>query len=284
MFMNNQEHNDVVVFSLKYIQVAKTADDTYLWGQRSEVDNKRDDKLFNIIKTALSGELSKNHKDYISYHIDSILDGEHKKIEQRLNIRYTNNSDFDVLSIIEEAKRIVKNTFNSVDKAVKITSGEIHRAKIVLSNHVGLGREEAEHVVVSSDLEKSLVEKIILGISGRSSDDVIYKVSISGEEVDMALARTNSVSVISDRVNYEFVNVICVDDKRRRVKVLVEHEYKQKEYYFDENLRNELLESQLHRNIVEIEIIPNEKLLFGEWHDDGGSIIGLKKIEGKKLI
>lgn len=282
--MNSQKYNDVVIFSLKYTQVAKAADDTYLWGQRSEVDNKRDDKLFNIIKTALNGELSKNHKDYISYHIDSILDGEHKRIEQRLNIRYMSDSDFDVSSIIEEAKRIVKNTFSSVDKAVKVTGGEAHRAKIVLSSHVGLRKTESEQIVVSSDLEKSLVEKIILGVSVRSNDDFIYKVNISGDEVDMTLAKTDNVSVISDRIKFEFVNVICVDDKRRRVKVLVEHEYKQKEYYFDEDLRNELLESQLHRNIIKIEIIPNEKLLFGEWHDDGGSIIGLNKIEEKKLI
>jgi hypothetical protein len=282
--MNSQKYNDVVIFSLKYTQVAKAADDTYLWGQRSEVDNKRDDKLFNIIKTALNGELSKNHKDYISYHIDSILDGEHKRIEQRLNIRYMSDSDFDVSSIIEEAKRIVKNTFSSVDKAVKVTGGEAHRAKIVLSSHVGLRKAESEQIVVSSDLEKSLVEKIILGVSVRSNDDFIYKVNISGDEVDMTLAKTDNVSVISDRIKFEFVNVICVDDKRRRVKVLVEHEYKQKEYYFDEDLRNELLESQLHRNIIKIEIIPNEKLLFGEWHDDGGSIIGLNKIEEKKLI
>lgn len=268
--MNSQKYNDVVIFSLKYTQVAKAADDTYLWGQRSEVDNKRDDKLFNIIKTALNGELSKNHKDYISYHIDSILDGEHKRIEQRLNIRYMSDSDFDVSSIIEEAKRIVKNTFSSVDKAVKVTGGEAHRAKIVLSSHVGLRKAESEQIVVSSDLEKSLVEKIILGVSVRSNDDFIYKVNISGDEVDMTLAKTDNVSVISDRIKFEFVNVICVDDKRRRVKVLVEHEYKQKEYYFDEDLRNELLESQLHRNIIKIEIIPNEKLLFGEWHDDGG--------------
>lgn len=282
--MNSQKYNDVVIFSLKYTQVAKAADDTYLWGQRSEVDNKRDDKLFNIIKTALNGELSKNHKDYISYHIDSILDGEHKRIEQRLNIRYMSDSDFDVSSIIEEAKRIVKNTFGSVDKAVKVTGGEANRAKIVLSSHVGLRKTESEQIVVSSDLEKSLVEKIILGVSVRSNDDFIYKVNISGDEVDMTLAKTDNVSVISDRIKFEFVNVICVDDKRRRVKVLVEHEYKQKEYYFDEDLRNELLESQLHRNIIKIEIIPNEKLLFGEWHDDGGSIIGLNKIEEKKLI
>lgn len=282
--MTSQVYCEETVCSFAYIQVAKTSDDSYLWENKYEVDNKHYNKLFNIVKTSLTGELSKNHKDYISYNIVSVLDGEDMLIESSLIIRYMPESDFDVLSIVDEARRIVKSAFSSVEKVMNITDSQVHRAKIILANQINESNTKSEHVVVASELEKSLIEKIITGVSVKACDEVICKVNIDDEEICMTLPKIDNSSIISEKSKFEVVSIICVDDKRMKVKVLNEHEYKQKEFYFDEDLRNDLLESQLHRTVLEIEIVPNEKLNFGEWIENGGSIVAMKKIDDNKLI
>lgn len=281
--MANELFVEEVIFSIKYTQVSKTADEHYFWEKGPEVNNKRDDKLLSIIKTTLTAQLSKNHKDYISYHIVSILNGESMLIEQSLNIRYMPGSDFDVGSIVEECQRVVKNAFESLDAAVKLTNGQAHKAKITLINIID-GSSESDYIVVKSEVEKSIVEKIITSVSLKSSDDVACKVNICGDEINVSLPLIDHSSVISDKSKVEVVSVICVDDKRMKTKVLSRHDYKHKEFYFNEDLRDELLLAQLHNTILQIEVVPNEKLNLGEWIEDGGSIFGLKKADDNKLI
>ena len=79
-------------------------------------------------------------------------------------------------------------------------------------------------------------------------------------------------------------HVFCVDDKSLRVNLLDKHDGKIKVFYFDEVLRDKLLEAQLSRTLVEVEIVINEKIQLGEDVEDGGKVVSLKKIEEDKLI
>ncbi len=100
----------------------------------------------------------------------------------------------------------------------------------------------------------------------------------------MELPASVSYSAVSNKRKFMVVNVFCVDDKSLKVNLLDKHDGKIKVFYFDEVLRDELLEAQLSRTLVEVEIVINEKTQLGEDVEDGGKVVGLKKIEENKLI
>lgn len=278
-------YREEIIFSLiTTAQVSKKSEDLYLWEQKSEVNNRHNGKLFNLVENILARQLSKNHKDYISYHIVDFFGVETMLIERRLVIRYMPDSDFDVQSIVDEAKRVVKNAFKSVEKVVRMTKGHVHEAKIVLHNQVCTINTESKYIIVYSELEKRLVETIFTGISVSARDSVILKIKIDSEEVVMSIPASDRSSFVTDKRKFEIGRITCVDDDDMCASLLNEHGHKKKELYFDESLRDELLEAQSCRSVLEIEVTPTEKPYFGERVEIGGRITGLRKMYDDKLI
>lgn len=282
--MNSKEYREVLIFALKYAQASKAAESVYSWKEKSKKDKDINDKIFYIVHKVLTQMIPKNQRDCISYYYYNILDSESMQIENNFIMKYKLDSDFDVLSIVEEVKRVVKSAFNNVDKVVKMTDGQVHHAKVILIHQACAINTKTEHILVSSELEKTLVEKIFSGVSVRNLDNKALKVNIDNEEIVMELPASVSYSAVSNKRKFMVVNVFCVDDKSLKVNLLDKHDGKIKVFYFDEVLRDELLEAQLSRTLVEVEIVINEKTQLGEDVEDGGKVVGLKKIEEDKLI
>lgn len=282
--MTSNTHREEVIFALKYAQASKAAESVYSWEEKSKKDKDINEKLFSIIHKALTQVIPKSQRDCISYYYSNILDGSSMQIENNFIMKYKLDSDFDVLSIVEEVKRVVKSAFNNVDKVVKMTDGQVHHAKVILTHQACAINTKTEHILVSSELEKTLVEKIFSGISVKNIDNKALKVNIDNEEVVMGLPSSVSYSAVSNKRKFMIVNVFCVDDKSLKVNLLDKHDGKIKFFYFDEILRDKLLEAQLYRTLVEVEIVINEKTQLGEDVEDGGKVVSLKKIEEDKLI
>lgn len=286
--MNNKNYQEKTIFSIEYAEVLEAEEGVLTWKQDKNVDLDESviTKLLDIACKNLTGRLSSAYKDTISYYITPRLSVEDKKVGLCLKIKYLPGSDMgmDVDAIIEHSQRTVVDVFKTVNKIAVDAGGQVYKKKIVVGKQADIEKLNSDYVCVSSDMDKELVENIISNVLVKSRNDKKYVFNVDGEDIDFNLVKNDNSAVIKDSTKFETVKVLCVDDKSSKVKIFYMHDKKTKDYYFEVSFRDDLLTAQLYRYLLEVEIQPNEKMIFGEWVEDGGTVIGLKKLEEAKLI
>lgn len=243
---------------------------------------KFDTEIITVIEDFLRKKISSQHKKTFHYAVEGGIDSSNELDSSILVIYMQENSDFDVDSIYLAAKNLVLKCLKNLIKILDNHIGNVHKVKIKTG-----GRE----VIVSPDVfiadsedEALLTQSLVYNVLGRSKNNCTISCKIDDEYFNLELRRSSNAPIESKINNKINCVVICVDDHSGNVTVRETDIKGNKQYQFEPQHRQQLLESQLAGDELIIDVTPMEKFNQGKLVECGGRITNIKVIEHEKLI
>lgn len=243
---------------------------------------KFDTEIITVIKDYLSKKTTPKHKNTFRYAVEGGIDSNNQLDSSILVIYMQENSNYDIESIYLYSKKLTRKCLNNLIEISNNHSGNVHKVKILSASK----KVTASPDIFTADSEDEilLTQSLIYNVLSRSKKNCTISCKIDDEYFNLELQRSSNVPIESKINNQINCVAICVDDHSRNVTVRETDIKGNKQYQFEPQHRQQLLESQLAGDELIIDVTPMEKFNQGKLVECGGLIKNIKVVEYEKLI
>ena len=243
---------------------------------------KFDTEIITVIKDFLSKKITPQHKNKFRYALEGGIDSNNQLDSSILVIYMQENSDYDMESIYLYSKKLTRKCLNNLIEISNNHSGNVHKVKILSASQKVTA--SADTLIADSEDEILLTKNLVSNVLGRSKKNCTISFKIDDEYFNLELRRSSNAPIESEINNQINCVVLCVDDHSGNVTVRETDIKGSKQYQFEPQHRQQLLESQLAGDELIIDVTPMEKFSQGELVECGGLIKNIKVVEYEKLI
>lgn len=243
---------------------------------------KFDTEIITVIKDFLSKKITPQHKNKFRYALEGGIDSNNQLDSSILVIYMQENSDYDMESIYLYSKKLTRKCLNNLIEISNNHSGNVHKVKILSASQKVTA--SADTLIADSEDEILLTKNLVSNVLGRSKKNCTISFKIDDEYFNLELRRSSNAPIESEINNQINCVVLCVDDHSGNVTVRGADIKGNKQYQFEPQHRQQLLEAQLAGDELIIDVTPMEKFSQGELVECGGLIKNIKVVEYEKLI
>lgn len=243
---------------------------------------KFDTEIITVIKDYLSKKITPQHKNTFRYAVEGGIDSNNQLDSSILVIYIQENSDYDMESIYLYSKKLIRKCLNNLIEISNNHSGNVHKVKILSASQKVTASPDI--LIADSEDEILLTQSLIYNVLSRSKKNCTISCKIDDEYFNLELRRSSNAPIESKINNQINCVVICVDDHSRNVTVRETDIKDNKQYQFEPQHRQQLLESQLAGDELIIDVTPMEKFNQGKLVECGGRITNIKTVKYEKLI
>lgn len=243
---------------------------------------KFDTEIITVIEGFLIKKISPQHKKTFHYAVEGGIDSSNELDSSILVIYMQENSDYDMESIYLCAKKLIRKCLNNLIKISDNHRGNVHKVKIKTEGREVISSPDV--LIADSEDEVLLTQSLVYNVLGRSKNNCTISCKIDDEYFNLELRRSSNAPIESKINNKINCVVICVDDHSGNVTVRETDIKGNKQYQFEPQHRQQLLESQLAGDELIIDVTPMEKFNQGKLVECGGRITNIKTVKYEKLI
>ena len=243
---------------------------------------KFDTEIITVIKDFLSKKITPQHKNKFRYALEGGIDSNNQLDSSILVIYMQENSDYDMESIYLYSKKLTRKCLNNLIEISNNHSGNVHKVKILSASQKVTASPDI--LIADSEDEILLTQSLIYNVLGRSKKNCTISFKIDDEYFNLELRRSSNAPIESEINNQINCVVLCVDDHSGDVTVRGADIKGNKQYQFEPQHRQQLLEAQLAGDELIIDVTPMEKFNQGKLVECGGRITNIKTVKYEKLI